>query len=117
MDFGTTKHQGQINMGSLDLHNGIICEVFKNKILLFEASAAPNLMYDCLLLLLFLVYRSTALLSVIEAPQLADYHIQMWPLYSSDAIYCRYDGQTFVKPPEVLARDRLLGSYEVQGFV
>ena len=27
--------------------------------------------------------------------------------------YCRYDGQTFVKPPEVLARDRLLGSYEV----
>jgi hypothetical protein len=25
-----------------------------------------------------------------------------------------YDGQTFVKPPEVLARDRLLGSYEVK---
>jgi hypothetical protein len=24
-----------------------------------------------------------------------------------------YDGQTFVKPPEVLARDRLLGTYEV----
>ena len=24
-----------------------------------------------------------------------------------------YDGQVFVKPPEVLARDRLLGSYEV----
>ncbi len=24
-----------------------------------------------------------------------------------------YDGQIFVKPPEVLARDRLLGSYEV----
>jgi hypothetical protein len=24
-----------------------------------------------------------------------------------------YDGQTFVKPPEVLARDRLLGAYEV----
>lgn len=24
-----------------------------------------------------------------------------------------YDGQLFVKPPEVLARDRLLGSYEV----
>ena len=28
-------------------------------------------------------------------------------------IFCRYDGQTFVKPPEVLARDRLLGAYEV----
>jgi hypothetical protein len=27
---------------------------------------------------------------------------------------CRYDGQTFQKPPEVLARDRLLGSYEVK---
>ena len=27
---------------------------------------------------------------------------------------CRYDGQTFVKPPEVLARDRLLGTYEVK---
>lgn len=26
---------------------------------------------------------------------------------------CRYDGQVFVKPPEVLARDRLLGSYTV----
>lgn len=25
----------------------------------------------------------------------------------------RYDGQVFVKPPEVLARDRLLGSYTV----
>ena len=25
-----------------------------------------------------------------------------------------YDGQTFVKPPEVLARDRLLGTYEVR---
>ncbi|DBA82556.1 hypothetical protein WJX79_009289 [Trebouxia sp. C0005] len=25
-----------------------------------------------------------------------------------------YDGQTFVKPPEVLARDRLLGAYEVK---
>lgn len=25
-----------------------------------------------------------------------------------------YDGQLFVKPPEILARDRLLGSYEVQ---
>ena len=25
----------------------------------------------------------------------------------------RYDGQLFVKPPEVLARDRLLGNYEV----
>ena len=25
-----------------------------------------------------------------------------------------YDGQLFVKPPEVLARDRLLGSYEVR---
>ena len=25
-----------------------------------------------------------------------------------------YDGQVFVKPPEVLARDRLLGSYEVR---
>lgn len=24
---------------------------------------------------------------------------------------CRYDGQIFVKPPEVLARDRLLGMY------
>lgn len=24
-----------------------------------------------------------------------------------------YDGQLFVKPPEILARDRLLGSYEV----
>eukprot|EP00877_Chromochloris_zofingiensis_P015221 jgi/Chrzof1/9953/Cz04g21270.t1 len=27
---------------------------------------------------------------------------------------CRYDGQTFVKPPEVLMRDRLLGTYEVK---
>lgn len=27
---------------------------------------------------------------------------------------CRYDGQVFVKPPEVLARDRLLGTYEVR---
>ena len=27
---------------------------------------------------------------------------------------CRYDGQTFVKPPEVLTRDRLLGTYEVK---
>ncbi len=26
----------------------------------------------------------------------------------------RYDGQTFVKPPEVLTRDRLLGMYEVK---
>ena len=26
----------------------------------------------------------------------------------------RYDGQTFVKPPEVLTRDRLLGTYEVK---
>ncbi len=26
---------------------------------------------------------------------------------------CRYDGQIFVKPQEVLARDRLLGTYEV----
>ena len=26
----------------------------------------------------------------------------------------RYDGQVFVKPPEVLARDRLLGTYEVK---
>ena len=26
----------------------------------------------------------------------------------------RYDGQVFVKPPEVLARDRLLGTYEVR---
>ena len=26
------------------------------------------------------------------------------------------DGQTFVKPPEVLARDRLLGSYEVSVY-
>ena len=25
-----------------------------------------------------------------------------------------YDGQTFLKPPEVLARDRLLGTYEVK---
>lgn len=25
-----------------------------------------------------------------------------------------YDGQTFVKPPEVLARDRLMGTYEVK---
>ena len=24
-----------------------------------------------------------------------------------------YDGQTYVKPPEVLARDRLVGTYEV----
>lgn len=28
--------------------------------------------------------------------------------------HCRYDGQTFVKPPEVLTRDRLLGMYEVK---
>ena len=28
--------------------------------------------------------------------------------------FCRYDGQTFVKPPEVLTRDRLLGTYEVK---
>jgi hypothetical protein len=27
---------------------------------------------------------------------------------------CRYDGQTFVKPPEVLTRDRLLATYEVR---
>jgi hypothetical protein len=26
----------------------------------------------------------------------------------------RYDGQVFVKPPEVLTRDRLLGAYEVK---
>lgn len=26
----------------------------------------------------------------------------------------RYDGQTFIKPPEVLTRDRLLGTYEVK---
>ena len=26
----------------------------------------------------------------------------------------RYDGQVFVKPPEVLTRDRLLGTYEVK---
>jgi hypothetical protein len=26
----------------------------------------------------------------------------------------RYDGQTFVKPPEVLTRDRLLGMYETK---
>ncbi len=26
----------------------------------------------------------------------------------------RYDGQTWVKPPEVLTRDRLLGAYEVR---
>lgn len=29
---------------------------------------------------------------------------------------CRYDGQTWVKPPKVLARDRLLGSYEVRSI-
>ena len=29
-------------------------------------------------------------------------------------VFDRYDGQTFVKPPEVLARDRLLGTYEVK---
>lgn len=28
--------------------------------------------------------------------------------------YGRYDGQVFVKPPEVLTRDRLLGTYEVK---
>ena len=27
---------------------------------------------------------------------------------------CRYDGQTFVKPPECLTRDRLLGMYETK---
>ncbi len=26
----------------------------------------------------------------------------------------RYDGQVFVKPPEILARDRLVGTYEVK---
>lgn len=36
----------------------------------------------------------------------------MWASQLS-GFMCRYDGQTFVKPPEVLARDRLLGSYEV----
>ena len=25
-----------------------------------------------------------------------------------------YDGQVFVKPPEILARDRLLGTYETR---
>ena len=29
-------------------------------------------------------------------------------------VCCRYDGQVFVKPPEVLTRDRLLGTYEVK---
>jgi hypothetical protein len=28
-----------------------------------------------------------------------------------------YDGQTYVKPPEVLARDRLLGTYEVNPII
>lgn len=27
----------------------------------------------------------------------------------------RYDGQLFVKPPEILGRDRLLGTYQVGG--
>lgn len=30
------------------------------------------------------------------------------------ALSRRYDGQVFVKPPEVLTRDRLLGTYEVK---
>jgi hypothetical protein len=30
------------------------------------------------------------------------------------AVLCRYDGQVFVKPPEVLTRDRLLSSYQVR---
>lgn len=30
------------------------------------------------------------------------------------ALRRRYDGQTWVKPPKVLARDRLLGSYEAR---
>jgi hypothetical protein len=29
-------------------------------------------------------------------------------------VLCRYDGQVFVKPPEVLTRDRLLSSYQVK---
>jgi hypothetical protein len=33
---------------------------------------------------------------------------------SCASMAARYDGQTFVKPPEVLTRDRLLGTYEVK---
>lgn len=35
------------------------------------------------------------------------------PLSCLCACARRYDGEVFVKPPEVLMRDRLLGSYEV----
>ncbi|KXZ50815.1 hypothetical protein GPECTOR_15g501 [Gonium pectorale] len=31
-----------------------------------------------------------------------------------DPLYSWYDGEMFVKPPEVLMRDRLLGTYEVK---
>lgn len=36
------------------------------------------------------------------------------PASPPSVMSCRYDGQVFVKPPEVLARDRLLGTYEVK---
>ena len=36
-----------------------------------------------------------------------------WTALTILSLPCRYDGETFVKPPEVLTRDRLLGMYEV----
>ena len=49
-------------------------------------------------------------------PHSGSYHIEdlVTHLIDLNSCCCRYDGQTFVKPPEVLARDRLLGSYEVR---
>jgi hypothetical protein len=39
-------------------------------------------------------------------------------LASPAAMYCSwYDGQTWVKPPQMLMRDRLLGSYQVGDWV
>ena len=41
-------------------------------------------------------------------------HTAVWQGAEGAISLHRYDGQTFVKPPEVLARDRLLGTYEVK---
>lgn len=47
--------------------------------------------------------------------QLLRADLPLWPsLLPLPAAARRYDGQVFVKPPEVLARDRLLGTYEVK---
>ncbi len=53
--------------------------------------------------------------SVISPPLRTSFQAPVSPLSCRCARPRRYDGEVFVKPPEVLMRDRLLGSYEVGG--